>query len=226
MKVSVIYPICGLPPADPNGFPHPFLLNSLDSITKAGSTDFEILIGVDGNRPWVLAFLRYWASLRGLGPDKVKIFTLDFTGTYGNRQRNRLMQLATGDYISFLDHDDAYVPGAFDAIRQVAYEHPGRPILFRMNVYQFGSIHKPTPVPVTLWRPECLGQIAVGQVGGHIFVVPNRQHLLSTWPTSLYEADYHFIRNTIDNFREQSIEPVWVDFVLSEVRPWAGWWQG
>jgi len=44
MKVSVIYPICGLPPADTEGFPHPFLLSSLDSVLHAGATDFELAI--------------------------------------------------------------------------------------------------------------------------------------------------------------------------------------
>jgi hypothetical protein len=226
MKVSVIYPICGLPPADTEGFPHPFLLTSLDSVLHAGATDFELLIGIDGERPWVLAFLNYWVALRKLRPEQVKIVTLPFTGTFGNRQRNLLMQLATGDYLSFLDHDDAYMPGAFDAIATIGQQHQGRPLFFKMHVYQFGSKNRPTAEPVTLWSPATVGQIAMARVGGHMFVVPNQQHLLANWPTTLYEADYHFIRNTVDNFRNFELEPVWVDFVLSEVRPWARAWQG
>jgi hypothetical protein len=226
MKISVIYPICGLPPSDPNGMPHSFLLGSLDSILAAGSQNFELLVGIDGDRPWVLAFLRYWAARHQIRPEQMRIVPMAFSGTYGNRQRNLLMKLATGDYISFLDHDDAYNPGAFDAIDNIARQAPGRPIFFKMNVYQFQSTEAPRSEPFTLWRQETLGHIVQAMVGGHMFVVPNRQDLLSIWPTSIYEADYHFIRNTVDNFREHGIEPVWADFVISEVRPWARWWNG
>ena len=74
MKISIIYPICGMPdPENPGGHPHPFLLSSLNSIAFNGYKNYEILIGIDGERPWLTSYLTWWSKANGISKDKFRI---------------------------------------------------------------------------------------------------------------------------------------------------------
>jgi hypothetical protein len=222
MKISVIYPVCSYPfPSDKDGHAHPFLLSSLNSIISAGNCDYEILIGIDGFRPNVISYVEYWRDNNKLSQEQVKIFVFPFTGQFGNPQRNQLISKATGQYISFMDQDDAFAPNAFEAISSVAITHPDRPMLFKMKISQLQGTSFGKKDPLILWKSEYLGRIEKGLIGGHIFVVPNRKLLLSTWPDNVYEADFYFVEKTIENFKKINKDIIWVDFVLAEIRPWA-----
>ncbi len=63
--------------------------------------------------------------------------------------------------------------------------------------------------------------LQMGFVGGHMFVVPNEPANLGTWPEDIYEADYHFIQQSVEKFSKHGKKLIWVDFVLANVRPWA-----
>ncbi len=219
MKLSIIYPICSFPdPFDPSGYPHPFLLESLDSILNGGSDSIEILIGIDGKRPMVVTYINHWIRSRNVDSQKVKIFEFDFSGTFGNRQRNILIHHATGTYLSFMDQDDAYAPGAI-AIILNRLSGSSAPAFFRMEISWFGNHTDPFDTPLYLWKES--GLLAKGHVGGHMFVVPNLKHLLSEWPEQAYEADYHFIKNTCDTFSSVGVFPQWYPDVVARIRPWA-----
>lgn len=221
MKISIIYPICSFPdPGDLDGHPHPFLLTSLDSIVNNGFNGFEILIGLDGRAPWVLSYLEWWKNANDISDDCLRIFIFDKTGTWGNYQRNKMLLEATGDVICFLDQDDCFRKNALSTLAQYALRYPDNPLIFKMAVYMFGNHSKPTLEPAILWD-ENRKQIAHAAVGGHMIVIPNKRMLLSEWPEDIYEADLYFIRNTCEKFTEFGFEPIWIDFILSDVRPWA-----
>jgi hypothetical protein len=203
-----------------NGYPHPFLLTSLNSIINNGYNNFEILIGLDGPAPWVLSYIEWWRNANQVPNECLRIFIFDLSKTWGNRQRNDMLLKANGDVICFLDQDDCFRKNALSTIATYASAHLGHPLIFRMAVYMFGNHSQPTLEPSILWN-EGRKEIAHAAVGGHMIVVPNKKELLSVWPEDKYEADLHFITNTCKNFEVLGLSPIWVDFILSDVRPWA-----
>jgi glycosyltransferase involved in cell wall biosynthesis len=100
---------------------------------------------------------------------------------WGARARNFALPLAKKGYISFMDDDDCYLPGAFAAIRRAIHEFPGKPFLFRM-------LHGTS----ILWRTE---EIALGNVSSQMVVLPNQQSKLGRF-TERYEGDFDFIEST------------------------------
>ena len=144
-KISIIYPICGMPEPDQEfSHPHPFLLTSLNSIIFNNYNNYEVLIGIDGERPWLLSYLEWWKKNNKLTNSKVKIFTFPFTGTYGNNQRNLLLKKATGDLLCFMDQDDCFEINSFSNINNFSKIYPGSPLIFKLKVYMFGCHSIPT----------------------------------------------------------------------------------
>ena len=222
MKISIIYPACGYPdPTDVSACAHPFLLRSLDSVLRAGNTEFELLVGVDGNRSKVMEMLCFWRHQHNLSKSQVRLFEFDFTGSYGNHQRNILLQKATGDYVSFMDHDDEYSPGAFSVINDVGSRHPNCPLIFRMRMYQSKVRTYSGERPLELWLDGAQGLVQKSLIGGHMIVVPNRLEYFGAWPDNLYEADFEFIRETLRKFEVAGHIPIWVNFFIANIRPWA-----
>ena len=224
MKISVIYPVCSLPVNDPKGFPHPFLLTSLNSVlTAVGDSkdiDFEILIGVDGQRTMLVQFLRYWIKSNKISDQQIKVFQFDYTASWGNHQRNSLMPYATGDYITFMDHDDRYCNGIFKEIQTAAEQHPGRPLIFKMHSYVHAHTGAELTDPMEFPQPGYVGEIQIGRIGGHQIVCPNIKELLGIWPANIYEADFHFIRSTVEKFKELGLDPVWINHTIAQLRPY------
>jgi len=222
VKLSIIYPICAFPDAaDPSGKPHPFMMESLDSILRGGHDDFEILIGIDGSRPWVMSYLAYWISSRNPSIEKIKIFEVPFSGSYGNRQRNYMMSAAKGDFLCFMDQDDSYLVGALAAIHSKVRLAPTSIHIFRVLIHMFGDHVSPRGNPLVLWNDVVGQSVRKGAVGGHMFVCPNDQSHLSEWPEGLYEADYHFMKNTCDSFLHKGVETIWHEDIIANIRPWA-----
>jgi hypothetical protein len=222
MKLSVIYPICSWPdPKDLNGKPHPFLFESLDSVFNDVNLDIELLIGIDGVRPWLLSYLNYWKETRNIGSGKIKIYEIPFSGTYGNRQRNFLLKEASGNIISFMDHDDIYLPNALKMVFNEFSLNPKSPHFFKIKISMYGDHDKSKHGIVTLGGIEVENNLVKGKIGGHMFVVPNIKQHLSEWPETIYEADYHFIKNTCKSFSGVGINPKWSDVYIAHIRPWS-----
>lgn len=79
---------------------------------------------------------------------------------WGHTERNWAMQYAKGDYIAHLDDDDTYVVGHREIMARAIRQHPGQPLVFRMQ-YPNGQI---------LWRSKT---IECGNVGTPMPLLPN-----------------------------------------------------
>jgi len=143
--------------------------------------------------------------LSQLHPHDEVIIENDKSGDWGMTPRTRGQRAATGDYLMWMDDDDVYLPGAFDAVRAALKENPGRPHLFSMK----------RSVPFNDVLPK-VREIKVGNVSTQMLVVPNDPSRLGEW-SSRYEGDFDFIASTLNKYPPEAL--VWHDAVLSVWRP-------
>lgn len=107
------------------------------------------------------------------------------THDWGGMPRNVGIWRATKDYLTFMDDDDVYLPGAFDVIRKALLEKQGVPMIFRM--WHCGRI---------IWDSPSIG---IANVSSQMLVVPNVKGLVGYW-TSRYAGDYDFIVDTVGRY--------------------------
>lgn len=138
------------------------------------------------------------------------------TRCWGNAQRDLGMRLARGTHLLFIDDDDAYEPGAFDAIRSKVGQNPTVAHIFRMR---FGPGHPAwwhdPDHPLVLWSEPML---RAQNVGSPMVVLPNRPELLPAWTdgdAGDVISDFLFLRRAIPRFGV----PVWHEDVIAVVRP-------
>lgn len=112
-------------------------------------------------------------------------------GEWGQRERQAAMAHARGTHLLFMDDDDYYLAGAFDAIRAAIVAHPDVPIMFKM----FGLRG------FRLWIDPV---VEVGNVSGTQFVVPNIAEKLGSWGLS-HEGDFDFIESTLAHYPEHAL---------------------
>lgn len=218
MKISVILPVCAWPrPADLDGLPHPRLRASLDSIANAGHDNVEILIGSDGVVPTVRNAVDSWLESRSDWHPAIRYFEYPFSGKWGNPQRNALLQEASGDIVCFQDQDDEFFPNALADVGRACEANPGRPMMFRMASFHIGDV--PLREPWVMWKRQ--GVLDIGQIGGHMLVVPNVKELFGAWREDVYEGDWHFIIETLRRFETRGLAPCWRGEFISITRPWA-----
>jgi len=113
-------------------------------------------------------------------------------GDYGGTPRNHGMKHACGEYLAFMDDDDTYRPGAFDAIRRAATRRPGRPLMFRL----YCPSHKKH-----LWQDKT---VRPSNVATSIFVLPNTPARLGQWGTHR-GSDFAFVYTTLQRWPEGSL---------------------
>jgi hypothetical protein len=218
MKISVVMPVCAYPdPGNFEGGAHPHLRASLDSIVNGGHRDIEILIGGDGTLPKVSALIEAWGKSRNLDAAKLRYVEYSFSGRWGNPQRNKLLQMASGDVVCFQDQDDVFFPNALADVARVFEQNPLQPAIFRMAGYS--AYDKCLREPWIIWQKE--GILGKGQIGGHMLVIPNNKPLLGKWNEEVYEGDWHFINETLQNYAAKGIAPNWRGEFISIIRPWA-----
>jgi len=124
-------------------------------------------------------------------------------GCWGQRERQAAMAKATGTHLAFMDDDDAYEEGAFEAIFQALERAPDAPHMFRM--------HPPAPAP-TIWTEKVL---RCGNVSGTQFVVPNVPGKLGAWGLRR-EGDWDFIESTLRLYEKGAL--VWDDAIIAGCR--------
>lgn len=126
---------------------------------------------------------------------------------WGHKARNYLMKAARGDYLLFMDDDDAYVPGAFDVVR-AAVEQDDHATGERMHIFrmQYGN-------GTRLWVDP---QVRLGNVSTQMVVVPWIAPRLAgcRWNEEKYEGDYYFISACAER-----LEVAWHEEVIALVRP-------
>lgn len=139
-----------------------------------------------------------------VGADEVIVIE-DHTGDRGYRARAEGMASATGTHLAFLDDDDAYLPGAIEAMRDHATD---RPVIFRMD----------DPFHGVIWRDP---ELRYGNVGTPMFLVPNDPDRLGTFEPVEFGrgagrgGDFHFISGCV----ERMGGPVWREDIVCRVRP-------
>lgn len=117
---------------------------------------------------------------------------------WGSTERNFATPLARGEYLSFMDDDDAYAPGARAALESAAN---GKPSIFRMR-YANGQ---------TLWTDP---EIRCGNVGTPMVFVPNALDRLGLWgPNVGGDTDFMF------RMKWEPHEITWREEVIALIRP-------
>jgi glycosyltransferase involved in cell wall biosynthesis len=176
------------------------------------------------------------SALDQMHPGDELLVVFDNTGDWGITPRNRALDAASGTHISFLDDDDVYVPGALEAIREFAREHPTRIGIFQMNRGLYGTVWV-QPDPTLLATAS--GMYVVPNVPGRVGrygEVPGAPDHDATSPGERYQryaglvakvgsrsariGDYRFIVETV----ALQSDPIWQPVVIQEVRPEQSRW--
>jgi glycosyltransferase involved in cell wall biosynthesis len=122
---------------------------------------------------------------------------------WGHASRNLMMDVARGDYLLFLDDDDAFVPDALQKVRSAVAGAPDVPIhMFKMD---YGD-HQ-------LWGDQ---EIRLGNVSTIMFCVKRELAETCIWEEHAYEGDYFFISEAAER-ADNSV--AWHDIVTGLVRP-------
>ncbi len=122
---------------------------------------------------------------------------------WGHCQINHGISQATGDYVSFMDDDDIFAPGAFDAIGRGIALCPRSPLLFQFHTH-WGEV---------LWDRPVAQQ---GRIGGHCLVTPRNERYLGKW-SCRYEGDYDFIESTLKLYPPSAV--AWIPRLIAIARP-------
>jgi hypothetical protein len=123
------------------------------------------------------------------------------TRDWGHSQVNWGLQNVRGDYVTYQDDDDIYLPRALEEmVRLVNTFDSPRPLLGRVKTPSFGL----------LWqRPDtttCLD--------GHCIVAPNDKKKLG-WMASVHSGDQGLLHTTLRNYPEWA----WTDRIWTLTRP-------
>lgn len=173
MKLSIIIPTLG----------RKSLNRTLDSLKDQRASEDEILVVGDGPQKEA----RRIVEERGVG---YRYLETPPTHRWGHAQRNLGMSQSKGDYLAFMDDDDVYLPGAFEAMRKAASDNPKIGLfLFRMKIQAAGKER-------IIWDPQA---IYLGNVSTQMILLKRTMPFLAQWgPHPLVKSgsggDYIFIR--------------------------------
>lgn len=120
--------------------------------------------------------------------DRVRFIRCLADKCWGGTERNLAMSQAHGRYLSFMDDDDVYAPGARAALGAAILEAPGCPAIFRMKY----------PGGMVLWQKQAL---ECGNIGTPMIFVPNVPSKLGVW-SQRYESDFNFIESMKWSFED------------------------
>jgi hypothetical protein len=165
----------------------------------------SIVVATTG-RPTLAAAVASATSQMLPGDELLIVF--DDSGDAGDAPRNRVLDSLHGTHIAFLDDDDEYRPGALEAMRRFAREHPGRIGIFRLDLGMWG----------VAWAHRDLMASATA-----MYLLPNAPGKLGRFGRApgLPEGrvgDYKFIVETVANLGE----PVWREEIVQDIRPVKG----
>lgn len=108
---SIIVPCCNV---------EPYLRECLDSVANQPFKDWECLLGVEESKDKTLEIAREYETK----DPRFKVFTGPRSGSC-SASRNTGIDMATGEYIIFLDGDDTIVEGSLQRLHDKIAAHPG-----------------------------------------------------------------------------------------------------
>lgn len=114
------------------------------------------------------------------GDEVLVEFDIPRSNRWGNDQRNKAMERATGDFLAFIDDDDTYVPEHRWLMDEAMTWDPDSLHLFKMQ-YPSGK---------TLWETT---ELVPGNVGSPMILVPNNKEKLFYWKDGRNMADFIFV---------------------------------
>lgn len=162
---------------------------------KAGVED--VLVVGDGHSEPTKELVEFYATL-GL-PCRYQATTK--TRDWGHSQVNYGLQHVRGDYVTYQDDDDIYLPRSIEEMLRMAGEFRApRPIIGRVKTPKLGL----------LWQWP--GPSAV--LDGHCLVAPNVKKKLG-WMAEIHSGDQCFLHTTLRNWPEWA----WADRVWTLTRP-------
>jgi len=141
--------------------PEHFLRATIESVTTQAYENWELCIADDGSKSSALANVlrRYRAS-----DPRIKLHFRSRNG-HISRATNSALELASGEFVVFLDHDDLLTPDALYEIVRVANERPDVDIIYsdEDKIDRNGYLRDPFFKPD--WSPESfLSRMYVGHV--------------------------------------------------------------
>ena len=123
------------------------------------------------------------------------------TRDWGHSQVNYGLRNVRGDYVTYQDDDDIYLPRAIEEmVRLVSDFREPRPLLGRVKTPNFGL----------LWqRPD-----ATSVLDGHCLVAPNDKRKIG-WMAPVHSGDQCLLHTTLRNYPEWA----WTDRIWTLTRP-------
>ena len=159
---SIIVPCCDV---------EPYVRECLESVLNQPFTDWECLIGVETSKDKTEEIVREYAAKDA----RFKVFTGPRSGSC-SVPRNRGIDMATGEYVIFLDGDDLIVEGSLQRLHDKVVERPGAD-LYPCAYESFGDL-KPNENPVIdNYRPDAPLEMSGQEATLHIVkegeLIPN-----------------------------------------------------
>lgn len=171
MKLSIIVPVYNV---------RPFLSECLDSLVKQTVKDFELILIDDGSSDGSAEIMeRYAKSFPGL------IKTLRVENGGQGRARNFGIDLASGDFLGFVDSDDWVVPEMYEKLLERA-ERTGADLVYCDLLGKYADGH-------TEYLPCVLHENKMSAAGSACNKIFRRQLVGELrFPTGLWYEDFSF----------------------------------
>lgn len=112
------------------------------------------------------------------------------SGNWGNAERQEGQDRATCDYLAFIDDDDRYVPGHRQIMATAIAEHPGQPIIFRIQYPSGRTLPRPSN------RPGHPPMVKNGNISTQMYLFPNDKTRLAAWDQQHHTADFHWVNRS------------------------------
>lgn len=123
-----------------------FIRESIESILNQSFQDFELICIDDGSKDDTPAILRAYAA----GNNRIQVIEKEVNEGL-SAARNLSLQIARGEYITFLDGDDFYHPTLFEKAISLADKEQSDMVLWDyVPFYQNGDIEKSKDTPSDL----------------------------------------------------------------------------
>ncbi|MGL6076424.1 MAG: glycosyltransferase family 2 protein [Fimbriiglobus sp.] len=143
IKLSIVVPVYNPPPA--------YLEALIQSVVAQTYSDWELCLADAGTSPEVWNLLSTWASRDA----RIRVQTLpENLGIAGNT--NAAIALATGDYVSFADHDDTLAPFALYEVARLIHDQPETDFLYSDEDKLDTANERCEPYFKPDWSPETL----------------------------------------------------------------------